>query len=88
MIIGVLFAAIGFITIVVLVIMKLTRTDIAIGWTSMIATNLLTGGMILLRLGVIGEYIGRIYQSLNQNPQYVIKETVGFDKGHSDQQKK
>ena len=88
MIIGVLFAAIGFITIVVLVIMKLTRTDIAIGWTSMIATNLLTGGMILLMLGVIGEYIGRIYQSLNQNPQYVIKETVGFDKGHSDQQKK
>ena len=60
--------------------MKLTRSDIAIGWTSMIATNLLTGGMIMLMLGVIGEYIGRIYLSLNQNPQYVIKEKIGFDK--------
>ena len=79
MIIGVLFAAIGFLTILVLVIMKLTRSDIAIGWTSMIATNLLTGGMIMLMLGVIGEYIGRIYLSLNQNPQYVIKEKLGFD---------
>ena len=79
MVLGMLFAAIGFITIIVLVVMKLTRSDIAIGWTSMIATNLLTGGMIMLMLGVIGEYIGRIYLSLNQNPQYVIKELIGFE---------
>ena len=79
MIVGTLFAAIGFLTIIVLVIMKLTRSDIAIGWTSMIATSLLTGGMIMLMLGVIGEYIGRIYLSLNQNPQYVIKEKIGLD---------
>ena len=76
MILGVLFAVIGFVTIIVLVIMKLTRSDIAIGWTSMIATNLLTGGMVMLMLGVIGEYIGRIYLSLNQNPQYVIREVL------------
>ena len=76
MILGVLFAVIGFVTIIVLVIMKLTRSDIAIGWTSMIATNLLTGGMVMLMLGVIGEYIGRIYLSLNQNPQYVVREVL------------
>ncbi len=85
MVLGVLFAAIGFITIIVLVVMKLTRSDIAIGWTSMIATNLLTGGMIMLMLGVIGEYIGRIYLSLNQNPQYVIKEMIGFETADSKQ---
>ena len=49
MVLGVLFAAIGFITIIVLVVMKLTRSDIAIGWTSMIATNLLTGGLDQLK---------------------------------------
>lgn len=34
------------------------------------------GGMIMLMLGLIGEYIGRIYISLNNSPQYVIKECI------------
>lgn len=75
-ILGMLFAFIGFITIIILVVVKLTRTDIALGWTSMIATQLLIGGVIMLILGVIGEYIGRIYLSLNQNPQYVIRTVI------------
>jgi undecaprenyl-phosphate 4-deoxy-4-formamido-L-arabinose transferase len=37
--------------------------------------------MILFVLGVIGEYIGRIYLSLNQNPQYVIKEVIDRTNG-------
>ena len=52
----------------------------AIGWTSLVATNILIGGMIMLILGVIGEYIGRIYLSLNQNPQYVVKEVIKSEK--------
>ena len=36
------------------------------------------GGMIMLMLGLIGEYIGRIYISLNSAPQYVIRETVNI----------
>ena len=35
------------------------------------------GGMIMLMLGLIGEYVGRIYISLNNSPQYVIREIVG-----------
>lgn len=76
-IMGSLFALIGFIVIIVLVIIKLTHSNIALGWTSVIATQLLVGGMIMLILGVIGEYIGRIYLSLNQNPQYVIRTIIG-----------
>jgi undecaprenyl-phosphate 4-deoxy-4-formamido-L-arabinose transferase len=63
--------------------MKLIRTDMAIGWTSVIATNLLMGGIMMLMLGVIGEYIGRIYLSLNQNPQYVVRTII--DKKGSEQ---
>ena len=37
------------------------------------------GGMVMLMLGLIGEYIGRIYISLNSAPQYVIRETVNID---------
>ena len=34
------------------------------------------GGMIMIMLGLIGEYIGRIYISMNNSPQYVIRERV------------
>jgi len=40
------------------------------------AVLLFIGGMIMLMLGLIGEYIGRIYISINKSPQYVIKETL------------
>ena len=36
--------------------------------------------LVMLILGVIGEYIGRIYLSLNQNPQYVVKEVIKSEK--------
>lgn len=35
------------------------------------------GGMLMIMLGLIGEYIGRIYISINNSPQYVVKEEVG-----------
>ena len=38
------------------------------------ATLLFSGGMIMLLLGLIGEYVGRIYISINQSPQYVVRE--------------
>ena len=37
------------------------------------------GGMIMLMLGLIGEYIGRIYISLNNSPQYVIRERLNIE---------
>jgi undecaprenyl-phosphate 4-deoxy-4-formamido-L-arabinose transferase len=46
------------------------------GWSSTISMFLFIGGMIMLMLGIIGEYIGRIYISINNSPQYVIKEIV------------
>jgi undecaprenyl-phosphate 4-deoxy-4-formamido-L-arabinose transferase len=38
---------------------------------------LIVGGIMLCALGIIGEYIGRMYLCMNRTPQYVIKETVG-----------
>lgn len=75
-IMGMLFSAIGFLTIIGLIIMKCVKTNVALGWTSLIATNLLVGGLIMFMLGVIGEYIGRIYLSMNQQPQYVIRSVI------------
>ncbi len=74
---GILFAMVGFIAIIILVIEKFVIPDVSLGWTSLIATNLLVGGVILLVLGVIGEYIGRIYLCLNKTPQYVERTVIG-----------
>ena len=57
-------------------IQKLVFPSVAIGYTSQMAVLLLLGGMILLVLGIVGEYIGRIYMILSDLPQYVIREVI------------
>ena len=59
-----------------------------IGWSSTIAVILIVGGGILLELGVIGEYIGRIYMCINRSPQYVLKENINTKEGMSAKQGK
>lgn len=49
------------------------------GWTSIILLNLLLGGATLISLGVIGEYIGRIYNEVKQRPLYTVKKVWGID---------
>ena len=79
-IIGFLFAVLGFILAMIIVIRKLTHPDIpTTGWSSMFSLMLLVGGIIMMMLGMIGEYIGRIYICLNRSPQFVIKDVVRTD---------
>jgi polyisoprenyl-phosphate glycosyltransferase len=46
------------------------------GWTTLILTILVLGGLVLMSIGLIGEYLGRLYLSVNEKPQYSIKEIV------------
>ncbi len=75
---GIFCALVGFVAGIVTVIRKLVNPSIQLGYSSLMAVNLFVGGIIMLLLGIIGEYIGRIYISINNAPQYVIKEEV-FD---------
>ena len=77
--VGVICAIIGFIFGIVTIIRKLVVPDISVGWSSTVSIMLFIGGLIMLMLGMIGEYIGRIYISINNSPQYVIKETINID---------
>ncbi len=72
---GFILSLLGFILAVVTIIRKLFITpDMVAGWSSIISAILLIGGMILFMLGLIGEYIGRIYICINEPPQYVVKD--------------
>lgn len=75
-------AAAGFIFGIVMIIRKLLNPDILLGYASTITVILFIGGMLMLMLGIMGEYIGRIYICMNKAPQYVVKEvTDNRDKG-------
>lgn len=73
---GFIFAFAGFVAMIIQVVRKIMGLDIDAGWTSLIASIWLVGGFILIVLGVIGEYIGRIYISMNSTPQYVEREVL------------
>ncbi len=71
---GFIFALIGFIGTLAVVINKIIHPDTAMGWSSIVSINLMVSGITLVMLGLIGEYIGRIYICINKAPQYVIRE--------------
>ena len=78
-IIGFVFAAIGFIYGIVIIIKRILDPLVPLGYSSIMAVQLFTTGVIMLLLGVIGEYLGRIYISLNRSPQFVIREKINMD---------
>jgi len=73
---GMVIAAIGFLYSCFLILRKLIDPSSVIGYTSIMAAVLLLGGLILISLGIIGEYIGRIYMTLSDMPQYMVREVV------------
>lgn len=78
--IGFISALIGMLYGLYLVIRKLIMpASITAGWSSTVAIVLLMSGIILCVLGVIGEYLGRIYMCINNAPQYIIRDTVNLD---------
>lgn len=71
---GVLVAASGFCFAAYIIIHRLLNPDVVAGFSAIMATILIMSGIIMLLLGLIGEYLGRIYICINASPQYVVKE--------------
>ena len=69
-------AFLGFAYGVYTVIKKFINPAVPLGFSSMMSALMFIGGLILLMLGMIGEYIGRIYVCMNNSPQFVVKEVV------------
>ena len=76
---GFLTAMSGFVFGLYVIVRRILNPDMPIGYSSMMAALLFIGGMIMLMLGAIGEYIGRTYLNVNNAPQYVIRKRIGFE---------
>lgn len=75
--VGVICAIAGFAFLVYVVIKRIVGGDAGvIGWSSLISVMLFIGGILMCILGIIGEYIGRMYICINNAPQYVVKEVI------------
>lgn len=82
--IGVLSAALGIIIGIILIIRKLIEPAIAMGYTSMMAAFLFIGGLIMLMLGLLGEYVGRIFILLSNTPQYLVRNIINVNESEKD----
>lgn len=69
-------SAAGFIYGIYTVIKKLVNPNVPLGFSSLMAAIVFMGGMTMVMLGLVGEYVGRMYISMNNSPQFVIRETV------------
>ena len=78
---GVISAFAGFAYGIYIIIRKLLSDNVALGWSSTNAIILFMFGITLCVLGMIGEYLGRIYMCINSSPQYIVKETLGVKQG-------
>ena len=76
---GLAVSATSFILAVVFVIEKLTVGVEIRGWASTVVIILFLGGVQLLTIGIIGEYISRIYDEVKQRPLYLVSASHGFE---------
>jgi len=81
---GMLVSVISFIYLIVVLIQKFIKNDVASGWASSMAVSLFFNGVMLIVIGIMGEYVGRIYEEVKARPLYIVGELVGFDEGNNE----
>lgn len=81
---GLICSILGFLLGIFVVIRKLVNPAISAGYTSTIAVLLFIGGIIMLMLGLLGEYIGRIYMTVCNSPQYAVRQVINDEAGEGE----
>ena len=69
---------VSFIYFLNVIYLKLFTDKTVLGWTSILAVNLFFHGMLLIILGIIGEYIARIYEETKNRPLYILRDKINF----------
>ncbi|MDH4128745.1 MAG: glycosyltransferase family 2 protein [Spirochaetota bacterium] len=81
--IGFIISIFSLIYVLVLIIFTITKGLDVPGYASLMVVMLFLGGIILIGLGILGEYIGRIFIEVKNRPIYLISELWGFDKNQN-----
>ena len=83
---GFAIAILSFVAIIVVAYLRFAHAIVLTGFSTTIITILFLGGIQLFSIGILGEYVGRVYDEVKQRPLYVVREKIGFDdkKLHSD----
>ena len=76
---GMVIAFFSVVFALVTLIRKLVNPSLEAGWASVIIGIFFSLGVILFFLGLIGEYVGRMYMQINGEPQYIIKAKYNFE---------
>jgi polyisoprenyl-phosphate glycosyltransferase len=75
-IVGVITSLLGFLAAMYYLIEYFAGSHRVEGWTSLIISSFIIGGLLLMFMGIIGEYLGRMFLTLNNVPQYSIREVI------------
>lgn len=78
--IGMISASAALLGIVYALVLRLFTSVWVEGWTALMIAVLFIGGVQLICVGILGEYVGRIYNEVKDRPLYVVQEYVGFDR--------
>jgi undecaprenyl-phosphate 4-deoxy-4-formamido-L-arabinose transferase len=73
---GLGFSLFGFLLAIYVFIERMVRPDVPIGWASVLVASVLFSGVQLVMLGLLGEYLGRLFLTANQTPQFVVREVL------------
>ncbi len=76
---GVFSACAGFLYGLYTIVKRIVNPAVPMGFSALMSAVVFFGGMIMIMLGLVGEYIGRIYISMNNSPQYVIRERMNCE---------
>jgi len=78
--IGFLISLCSFVYMVIILWQRLFTDTTITGWASTMALMLFTQGIVLMILGLMGEYIGRIFEEIKNRPVYIVREVLGYDR--------
>ena len=76
--VGVVLAALGFLYSLYALWERFASGTILAGWTSIIMLVAIVGGIQLMLIGVIGVYLGKIYEEVKQRPLYLVRASIGL----------
>jgi glycosyltransferase involved in cell wall biosynthesis len=77
---GIFVAFIGFVVAVFFAVRRILGVEVAqMGFTTLVTLLLFIGGVQLIGIGVLGEYLGRVYDEVKQRPNFIVKKRTGLD---------